>query len=156
MRFFVVLFCALAFPLVAQEARLSPNAPKDATTAGVGLQKIDAAIAPYVAQARATYPGAKARFLAGLPKGQIFFVTARLRDDDSHVEQVFIRVAEIKNGLIQGRIASQIDLVKGYRSGDLYSFPETQLLDWLIARPDGSEEGNVVGKFLETHHGDGT
>ena len=100
---------------------------------------------PRVAQARATYPGAKARFLAGLPKGQIFFVTARLRDADGHVEQVFVRVAQIQNGLIQGRIASKVDLVKGYRSGDLYSFPETQLLDWLIAHPDGSEEGNVVG-----------
>jgi hypothetical protein len=25
------------------------------------------------------------------------------------------------------------------------------LLDWLITRPDGTEEGNVVGKFIDTY-----
>jgi hypothetical protein len=30
-----------------------------------------------------------------------------------------------------------------------YSFQESELVDWLISRPDGSEEGNVVGKFLD-------
>jgi hypothetical protein len=28
---------------------------------------------------------------------------------------------------------------------------EAELLDWLITKPDGSEEGNVVGKFLDTY-----
>ncbi len=32
-----------------------------------------------------------------------------------------------------------------------YSFNEDELLDWLISKPDGSEEGNVVGKFLDTY-----
>jgi hypothetical protein len=26
---------------------------------------------------------------------------------------------------------------------------EPVLIDWLITKPDGSEEGNVVGKFLD-------
>ena len=33
--------------------------------------------------------------------------------------------------------------------GDPYTFPEGELVDWLITHPDGSEEGNVVGKFLD-------
>jgi hypothetical protein len=148
----------LSFSAVAQEARLAPNAPKDnpVPIAQRRQAAFEAAIAPYVAQARSTYPGAKARFLSGLPHGQIFFVTTRVRSADGKVEQVFVRVAQIENGMIQGRIASDVTLVPGYRQGDSYAFPESQLLDWLIAHPDGSEEGNVVGKFLDTYHPGGT
>jgi len=39
--------------------------------------------------------------------------------------------------------------VNGYRRGDAHEYPEEELIDWLISRPDGSEEGNVVGKFLD-------
>ena len=28
-------------------------------------------------------------------------------------------------------------------------FPESELVDWVITHPDGIEEGNVVGKFLD-------
>jgi hypothetical protein len=34
-------------------------------------------------------------------------------------------------------------------SGDPYKLSERDLTDWLISKPDGSEEGNVVGKFLD-------
>ena len=40
----------------------------------------------------------------------------------------------------------------GYGMGQFYSLPESQLIDWMIAKPDGTEEGNEVGKFLDTYH----
>lgn len=39
--------------------------------------------------------------------------------------------------------------VTGYKRGDPHDLPEAEIVDWLISRPDGSEEGNVVGKFLD-------
>ncbi|MBK7538639.1 MAG: hypothetical protein IPI49_25370 [Myxococcales bacterium] len=36
--------------------------------------------------------------------------------------------------------------------GDPVQFSEQEVEDWTISRPDGSEEGNVVGKFLDTWH----
>jgi hypothetical protein len=42
-------------------------------------------------------------------------------------------------------------VVKGYRLRNRHAVPERDLLDWLITRPDGTEEGNVVGKFLDTY-----
>ena len=39
----------------------------------------------------------------------------------------------------------------GYHLGDDYKFPESDLRDWMIAKPDGTEEGNVVGKFLDSY-----
>ena len=138
----------------AQDPHLSPDAPEDkpVSVQTEGLSKFEAAIAPYVAQAKATYPLAKSKFLAGLPKGQSFFVTTQLRRNGL-VEQVFVAVRSIDGDLISGKIWSDVQLVPGFKHGDAYRLPETEIIDWLITHPDGSEEGNVVGKFLDTYDG---
>lgn len=146
----VLLLCTSAY---AQEPVLAPNAPKDRPVATEAHEKFERSIAPYVARARSTYPQAKERFLLGLPKGQSFFVTTRLHGKDGSLEQVFIAVHAIRDGQIMGRIWSEIHVVKEYKYKDPYSFPEDRLLDWLITKPDGSEEGNFVGKFLDTYEG---
>jgi hypothetical protein len=131
---------------------LSHNAPKDQPVDARGkkeAEEYEKAIAPYVAEGRRTYPDAKKRYLEGLPPGHSFFVVTNLRDGSGVNEQVFISVAHIKDGRVTGRIASNILAVRGYKEGNPYSFPESELVDWLITRPDGSEEGNVVGKFLD-------
>jgi hypothetical protein len=146
----VLLTFGAGLPVLAQ---LAPNAPKDQP---VGLQEnqfaaFEQAIAPHVAKARATYAEARQRYLSGLPNGHTFFVTTRLHDKQGRWEQAFIRVSSIADGKIYGRIASELTLVTDLRAGQLYSFSESDLLDWLIAKPDGTEEGNVVGKFLDTY-----
>jgi hypothetical protein len=152
------LLCAASSLACAQVPTLSPNAPKDkpqAITANhVGAYK--AAIAPYIAEAKKTYPAAKARFLRGLPSGERFYVTTLLHDQFGKVEQVFVSVQSIKNSVVTGRISSPINMVAGYKLGEAYSFPESQVIDWLITHTDGSEEGNYVGKFLDTYHSSGT
>ena len=135
-----------------REVYVAPNAPKDKPV-NVGeteAQQLETAIKPYIEKARQTYPQAKARFLSGLPPKHTFFITTRLFDSSKRFEQVFIAVKEIKDGKISGVIASEIHLVSGYREGDTYSFPESELIDWTISRPDGTEEGNFVGNFLDT------
>jgi hypothetical protein len=111
------------------------------------------AVAPYVAKARATYPAAKRRFLAGLPPGHTFSVMVRLQAIDhakKEVQQadIFVDVHTIKNGKVYGRINSPMPIA-GYKRGDSISLPESDVINWLIARPDGSEEGNYVGRFLD-------
>jgi hypothetical protein len=140
--------------LGAQEPHMAPSAPPDkpvgaATTAE--QQRIEAAIAPYIAQARATYPEARDRFLAGLPPRHSFFVTVPLTDGAGRRETVFLAVDSLTRDSVYGRIWNQIHVVQGYRLGDRYSTAEAELLDWLITRPDGTEEGNFVGKFLDTY-----
>jgi hypothetical protein len=132
--------------------KLSPNAPQDQPVDARGkaeAEEYQAAIAPYVEKGRKTYPEAKTRYLAGLPTGHHFFAVTNLRDGSGTSEQVFVAVAGIKDGRITGRIASDVIGVKGFKNGDPYTFPESELVDWLITHPDGSEEGNVVGKFLD-------
>lgn len=133
---------------------LAPTAPKDRPVSAAQLCQRNAlyrAIAPFVAAARASYPEARRRFLAGLQRGETFFVTVRLRDSLDRHEQVFVVVDSIVRDTIAGRIWSRVEVVQGYRLRQPYAFPETELLDWLIAKPDGTEEGNVVGKFLDTY-----
>jgi Uncharacterized protein conserved in bacteria (DUF2314) len=132
---------------------VAPNAPKDKPISAedAEAQKIEAAMKPYIEQARTTYPEVKARFLKGLPPKHTFFITTRLYDATKRFEQVFIAVKEIKDGRITGVIASEIRLVSGFREGDTHSFPESELFDWTISKPDGTEEGNFVGKFLDSY-----
>jgi len=120
------------------------------------MAAFEAAIAPHVAQAKQTFPSAKNKFQTGLPIGHSFFVTTRLYDGSGTFEQVFIAVRNIEGGVISGRIWSDIRRVRGYKHGDNYSFSEVDILDWLITRPDGSEEGNFVGNFLDTYNDGGT
>ena len=138
-----------------KEVYLSPDAPKDNpthVTGDEGVRKFNEAIKPYVEKARKTYPDAKKRFLKGLPPKHTFFVTTRLYDKRGAFEQVFVAVKEIKNGRIKGVIYNDVLGDSGYKNGDSYSFPESEILDWLIAKPDGTEEGNFVGKFLDTYN----
>ena len=113
------------------------------------MTEIERATAPYVEQARNTYPQAKRRYLAGLPRGYRFSAVTKLHSP-GRVEAVFVAVTSIKGNLITGRIDNEILSVAGYKAGDMYTFPEAELVDWVILRPDGKEEGNVVGKFLDT------
>jgi uncharacterized protein YegJ (DUF2314 family) len=107
-----------------------------------------------VERAKETYPQAKKQFLAGLPPKHTFYITTRVHDKQGRFEQVFVAVKEIKEGTIKGVISSDTVLVTKYKAGDAYSFSESELIDWTITRPDGSEEGNFVGKFLDTYKKD--
>lgn len=148
------LFAAADVARAQQSGGLSPNAPVDrpkGVNASCLMDAMNQAMAPYVAQARASWPAARERFRAGLPAGHGFYVTTRLRDSTGRTEQVFVAVDSVTRDTIYGRVASDIMVVRGYRSGQPYRFPESELVDWMVANPDGSEDGNVVGKFLDTY-----
>lgn len=132
--------------------QLAPNAPKDRPyySNEAKKEKLYRIFQPCVAQARESYPAAKQRFLNGSLQGSLFSVTTRLHDSLGHEEQVFIIVRSIKDGQISGTIASAIELVKGYKDGDDYNMPESEILDWTISKPDGTEEGNCMGKLMDS------
>jgi uncharacterized protein YegJ (DUF2314 family) len=139
------------------EEQARAKAPVDRAVGTRGEQQVDAydrAIAPYVAKARASYPAAKKRYLAGLPPDHTFAVWIRLYQNDeksreNRHEDVFVVVEEIKEGKIRGYINNKLELLTNYQKGERIEFPESDVKNWVIVRPDGSEEGNDVGKFLE-------
>lgn len=153
----VVLVSACAASVLSQErdnVHVAPNAPPDQpkqANSSAEVRKFEEAIQPHLKKAKETYPDAKKRFLGGLPPKHSFFITTRLRDEQGRFEQVFIAVKEIKKDVIKGVIWNDVMVVSGYKFGDTYSFPESDLIDWTITKPDGTEDGNFVGKFLDTY-----
>jgi hypothetical protein len=131
--------------------KLADNAPEDKPTSMRGTPEQEAKIAALEAESKKTYPDAKTRYLKGLPAGEHFFVTTMLTIPGRQ-ESVFISVTGIKDGKVSGTIASDILQVSGYKAGDAYELLESAISDWLIAKADGSEEGNIVGKYLDTMH----
>jgi hypothetical protein len=145
---FVVLVGASARP---QE--LSPNAPADKPAGATGseqIRKFEEAIKPYVKQAREMLPRAKKKYLKGLRKGEIFFITTRLYANGKY-EQVFVRVTAWEDETIHGLLASDVSVVPNHKRGEDVTCKEREVLDWTISKPDGSEEGNFVGKFLDSY-----
>ena len=153
-RFFLscALLVACHLPGQAQQPSPSPTPPPDRPTAVTAdeIKQFEDSLKPYIEKARQTYPDAKKRYLAGLPRGQWFSVTTKIYDEQRKFESVFIAVREIKDGVIKGVIASEINLITKYKLSETYSFAEKDLLDWTISHPDGTEEGNFVGKYIES------
>ena len=52
---------------------------------------------------------------------------------------------------IQGILASDLELIRNHTKGEKLNCSESEILDWTITKPDGTEEGNFVGKFLDTY-----
>jgi hypothetical protein len=95
--------------VVAQRA---PDKP----AISAGKESYDALLraeAPYIAKARATYPAAKKRYLAGLPRGYRFEVRKRLADPGGVAfEEVFIEIDAIKDGKVMvASAASSVQFV---------------------------------------------
>lgn len=118
---------------------------------GDKTKKFDEALKPHIEEAKRTYPEAKKRFIEGLPPKDRFFITVKLRDGKCCVEQAFIEVKEITDGIVTGLITDDVTFVTKYKKGDEYSFPESDLIDWKIIKANGIVEGNFVGKFLDTY-----
>jgi Uncharacterized protein conserved in bacteria (DUF2314) len=142
---------------VAVSAQTSdyPKTPKDKPVHTEGVQQmtdVERAMQPYIVKARKTYPAAKKRFLAGLPPSYLFSLTTKLWDrSHTKFEVVFVVADQIKNGTVTGHLATHTKQPVGYNFGDKISFPESEVMDWTIVHPDGTEEGNIVGKFMDTY-----
>ena len=143
----------LAVLLFSSSVIAQQPAPQDkpVLTTAEKQKKYEDAIAPYVKQARDTLPGAKAKFLAGLKHGDALFVTIRVYDDPKHFEQVFVQVTGWEGDTIKGLLASDLEVVKTHKKGELVTCKKEDVYDWTISKADGTEEGNFVGKFLETY-----
>src|SRR5258707_5153652 len=137
-------------PDANKRAPLSENAPQDKPVQfdDAASKKFEEAIAPYVAKARATLPDTKKRFVQGLNKGEVLFVTTRIYDADGKYEQVFVEVKSWKDKTITGLLATDPKLIKGHKLGEKMVVEEENVYDWTISKPDGAEEGNFVGNFL--------
>ena len=128
-------------PPPAPSAQAQPIAASRKPLADHGLQ-------PLVDKARETYPAARKTFAAGLPRGDKFFVRVQLEDATGATDYAVLRVRTIIDGVIKGNIYSAPKKVAGFQFGQPCDVPEGEILDWIIARADGGEEGDLMAKIL--------
>ncbi len=113
---------------------------------------VEKLIAPHIRKAKQTLPKAKKKFLEGLPHGYSFFVTVDLRSNSGDKENAFIEVERWDNNKITGILSTKLQLVKEYQFGQRLIVSEDNVIDWTITSPDGKEEGNFIGKFLDSYY----
>jgi uncharacterized protein YegJ (DUF2314 family) len=146
-----IILALITFVPIAAIAQGLPDKPQRAA-GEKQINRLLEAEKPYIAKGKATYPAAKKRFLVGLPRGYTFAVRKHLADPGAQRnEEVFVYVDSINGGVVHGRIARELLAVRTFRQGQRISFPESEVWDWMILHPDGTEEGNYVGKFIDTY-----
>lgn len=149
--FCAALICAGCACATAQEAAGSAQTAEQKAEAAEQRRKFEEALKPHLEEAKKTYPEAKKQFLAGLAPKERFLVTVELRDDKGQKMQAYLEVKEIKDGIIKGILASEIRNLARYKRGDKHSVSESELIDWIMVKADGTEEGNFVGRFLNEY-----
>jgi hypothetical protein len=95
-----------------------------------------------VDRARATYPEARERFLAGLPEGHVLDIAAKITDAKGHVKEILITAVEIKDGWVTGHRPDEMDESWEEYLAEPHTFREEDITDWVIVRPNGVTEGN--------------
>ena len=146
-----ILFVIIATAACSAADQVAPpmTAPQDEPIEFNNPAVLDSIIQPYVQMARKTYAEAKGRFMKGLPADRKFLVTVRAYDEAGNFEQIFVEVHKIEAGQVKGAVSMSSGKLPGLAPGDKVAIPEDQVLDWCFLSPDGTQEGNVVGKFLD-------
>jgi len=135
---------------IGQSPSVDSRGEDSADTPEAALAKWRQLVAPYVSEARKTFPEARRQFVAARSPGATFLVIVLLRDGDGHFQMSFMSVEGVDAGTITGRISSEPSIVHGFHLNDGYRVAQTEILDWLVTMADGSEKGNFVGRFEST------
>ncbi|TGD81768.1 hypothetical protein [Hymenobacter wooponensis] len=99
-------------------------------------------------EAKRTLPQLRQRYQRGLQAGTTCYLTANVLNESATPEPLVVEVAAWQAGQVTGRIV-RLSPEGRTIAGALVTFEETVILDWLLLRPNGTEEGNYVGKYLD-------
>ena len=80
------------------------------------------------------------------------YVYAPLHRDDGKSEVALVSVWLIQGGYVLGMIEPEGEVVSPL-SGGWYAMPESDLIDWVIIRADGTEEGHVCAEGATFENG---
>lgn len=108
------------------------------------------ALADPVREALRTLPQAKKRFLAGLPAGDQFLLSVRVAATDTSFRPASARVLGWHGSTVQALLLPDAGDAASPAQPTPVSFPETAVVDWTLLRASGREEGNYVGRYIDT------
>ena len=94
----------------------------------------------------------KPRFMKGLPPGESLLVKAGFaRPETTGRELMWLEVLRWDGQTLKGILQNDPQGVPGLKRGAAVELDESAVLDYLVRRPDGTEEGNETGKAMGHH-----
>ncbi|MBF9239208.1 hypothetical protein I2I05_17525 [Hymenobacter sp. BT683] len=153
--FVVPLLAGLAWlqaPAVAAQGTAPIVLTAASAPAGLrpALTRDETAFADPLREAQRTLPQAKKRFQAGLPQGDQFLISVRVVASDTSFRQASARVLGWRGNTVQALLLPEEANSASPMEPLPVSFPETAVVDWTLLRAGGREEGNYVGRYLDT------
>jgi len=151
MKSLLLITFTLAWSVVTGADSPTPPADGGGTSASKPADKgvlSDPRLPPLVDKARQAYPDARKKFAAGLPRGDKFLIRAQVKDPAGVTDIAVVRVRTIIDGIIKGSVYTAPKKATGFAFGQACDVPEGELLDWVISKTDGTEEGDFMGHIL--------
>ena len=144
----VLLSCVAAFP------QASGNKIDAVNISPAEEQKFEAMIAPCIAMTKKALPDVKKNYVGRQLQGDALYVTVRLYDPNGKKEALHLQVATWEGAAIRGKINETPRALKTYHRGQTIEVKETDVLDWTFLKPDGTEDGNLIGRQIESPNHD--
>jgi hypothetical protein len=89
-----------------------------------------------------------AAYDAGLQKGDSLFAKVPFDAGEGRREYLWFLVTGWKGSRMEGVLRSKPDWIQGLSEGDVRSFDQDEVFDWLLRHADGRTEGNLTQPFL--------
>jgi uncharacterized protein YegJ (DUF2314 family) len=101
-------------------------------------------------KARAQLPALAKRFREGLTPGEYLMLKAPFKTSGGGTEWMWVEVRSWPtSGSISGLLRNDPQDVPGLRAGQGVEIKEAQVFDYLLTKPDGSQEGNSTGAVIQ-------
>ena len=108
---------------------------------------LEAAVAPCITQAKDSFREVRARFERGLPSGSLLLVYRRPPSEGKSWEMGLHLVESFSGSLVESY--EWMGTVQQSRSYKRVDFPVAEVIDWILACPNASIEGNRVAACLK-------
>ncbi|WP_428307829.1 DUF2314 domain-containing protein [Lacipirellula sp.] len=98
--------------------------------------------------ARAKLSDLQKGFDAGLKSGELLLVKAPFKTADGDREFMWVEVSSWKGDEISGTLQNEPFNVPDLKAGQKVTVSQAEVFDYLLSRPDGTEEGNETMKLI--------
>jgi uncharacterized protein YegJ (DUF2314 family) len=82
------------------------------------------------------------------PGDRTFYIVTRIYKNELY-EQVFVKLGSIHEEVYVGLIVSEPMGKVDFKKGEIIQVSTEDVVDWCIVNPDGTEEGNLLGKAAD-------
>lgn len=133
---------------VTERALWGANELFGSTDQIIGARSEDAEMAAARIRARAAFFAQEARFRAGLQSMEHLLVKGPFRQDDE-TEFMWVEIVKWGPKEVEGLLTSDPRYVKRLHPGSRVTVRLDDIFDYILYKPDGTQEGNESGKVLE-------